>query len=90
MVWNDVSAHTGLDICKLFASFFGSNFAPKAPSPAPKAPNRDTQSFGSLQANYDIVLKLLLSLDPKKGAGPDGIPNVLLKNCALAHFPQVT
>jgi hypothetical protein len=40
--------------------------------------------FGVLQFNMDEVQSVLLELDVNKGAHPDGIPPVILKNCASA------
>jgi hypothetical protein len=39
-------------------------------------------SFGALQFTMDEVPSVLLELDVSKGAGPDGIPLLILKNCA--------
>lgn len=42
------------------------------------------------QAEFNQVHKLLLSLDHKKGAGPDKLPNVFLKNCAVGLCEPLT
>jgi hypothetical protein len=42
----------------------------------------DEPLFGSLQ--FTEVLNAKLDLDSSKGPGPDGIPPLILKNCALA------
>jgi hypothetical protein len=44
----------------------------------------DELSFGSLQFNSVEVESVLQHLDVKKGSGPDGIPPIILKNCASA------
>jgi hypothetical protein len=38
----------------------------------------------ALQFTVDVVQCILLELDISKGAGPDGIPPLVLKNCASA------
>jgi hypothetical protein len=43
---------------------------------------QDDPPFGALQFTADEVQSVLLQLDVRKSAGPDGIP--LLKNCASA------
>jgi hypothetical protein len=45
---------------------------------------QDDPPFGDLQFTVDEVQSVLLELDISKGAGPDGIPPLILKNCASA------
>lgn len=93
MVWDDLSANSGPDICDLFASFFHSVYAPNNRHGAAAAtynPGPQNILLNDLTVSYDEVLKLLLSLDPRKGAGPDGLPNLFLKNCAISLCEPLT
>jgi hypothetical protein len=47
----------------------------------------DDPPFGALQFTSDEVESVLQDLDVNKGSGPDGIPLIILKNCASA-FPK--
>lgn len=49
--------------------------------PVPNIPNTGT-SMKNIYFRDRAVLKVLLSLDIHKSAGPDGIPPIVLKNCA--------
>jgi hypothetical protein len=42
----------------------------------------DEPLFGALQFISDEVENVLQDLDVNKGSGPDGIPPIILKNCA--------
>jgi hypothetical protein len=44
----------------------------------------DDPPFGALQFTSDEVERILQDLDVNKGSGPDGIPPIILKNCASA------
>jgi hypothetical protein len=44
----------------------------------------DDPSLGALQFISDEVESVLQDLDINKGSGPDGIPPIILKNCASA------
>jgi hypothetical protein len=43
---------------------------------------QDDPPFGALQFTVDEVQSVLLELDVSKGAGPDGIPPLILKKCS--------
>jgi hypothetical protein len=45
---------------------------------------QDDPPFGALHFTVDELQSVLLELDASKGGGPDGIPPLLLKNCASA------
>jgi hypothetical protein len=45
---------------------------------------QDDPHFGALQFTVDEVQSVLLELEFSKGRGPDGIPPLILKNCASA------
>jgi hypothetical protein len=44
----------------------------------------DDPLFGALQFTSDEVESILQDLYVNRGSGPDGIPPILLKNCASA------
>jgi hypothetical protein len=44
----------------------------------------DEPPFGSLRFTVLEVLNVLLDLDSNKGPDPDGVPPLILKNCASA------
>jgi hypothetical protein len=45
---------------------------------------QDDPPLGALHFTVDEVQSVLLDLDVSKGTGPDGIPPLILKNCASA------
>jgi hypothetical protein len=45
---------------------------------------RNDSPFGSLQSTVLELLNALLDLDSNKSPGPDGVPLLILKNCASA------
>jgi hypothetical protein len=67
------------DICNLFADFIQRTYADDLPDLM-----QDNPPFGALQFTVDELQNLLLELDVSKGAGPDGKPTLILKNCASA------
>jgi hypothetical protein len=46
--------------------------------------SEDDPPFSALQFTSDEVESVLQDLDVNKGPGPDGIPLIILKNCAAA------
>lgn len=92
MSWINQSASTGQDISNLFASFFKTTFSSDHNSNHHINANANVlkANLNSLEVNYDDVLKQLLKLNPNKGAGPDGIPNLFLKNCATEICEPLT
>jgi hypothetical protein len=92
MTLNDMSASTPLSICNLFANFFDSVYVEPDVSSSEYIA-RDTGGvtlIDSLEFDMAEVEKALLSLDPKKGAGPDGIPTFILKECAFGFATPLT
>lgn len=86
LCWNSEVARNGRDISDLFKSYFSSVFEPESHS-------FDLQSINCSANNIDLhsvildrsqVKKILLSADPKKGAGPDGVPPIFYKKTADA------
>jgi hypothetical protein len=76
-----------IDICNLFADFIQRTYAGDAWVPFDSG--LDNPPFGALQFTVDEVQSVLLELDASKGAGPDGIPPLILKNCASAFTRQL-
>jgi hypothetical protein len=72
--------------CNLFADFIQRTYADDVWVPSDPGPDlvQDEQPFGVLQFTADEVQSVLLELDVSKGAGPDGIPPLILKNCFCA------
>jgi hypothetical protein len=50
----------------------------------------DDTPFGELQFTSDEVESVLQDLDVYKGSGPDGIPPIILKNCAFAFVKPLS
>jgi hypothetical protein len=71
-------------ICNLFVDFIQRTYADNVWMPSDPGPDlvQDDPFFGALQFTVDEVQSVLLELDFSKGAGPDGIPPIILKNCA--------
>nr|XP_036214872.1 uncharacterized protein LOC118680230 isoform X2 [Bactrocera oleae] len=93
VAWNDRSADTGPGISNLFASFFHNIYAPSNsndPGIATFNPGTQRTHLYALTVTYDAALKELLALDPSKGPGPDGLPNIFIKNCAVGLCEPLT
>ena len=90
MSWGSIKANGEEDIANLLAKYFASVYDTSNDSgeddnddweiPRWKGPTTDIKNF---EINYDDTLKGLLGLNVRKGAGPDGIPNILLRECAV-------
>lgn len=85
MHWNDLIAESGTEISNLFANHFKETYTTSIPHGVDghRKINDQDVNLSAFEANFDQVFKQLLSLNPKKGAGPDGLPNMILKNCAV-------
>ncbi|XP_050338272.1 uncharacterized protein LOC126764656 [Bactrocera neohumeralis] len=96
--WKDSVATTGGEVSNLFASFFGSIYAGKLnengePMPTAQAAEALTSydvKLSELTIRFDEVYEQMCKLDGKKGAGPDGIPNILLKSCVVGLVEPIT
>ncbi|XP_050339721.1 uncharacterized protein LOC126766063 [Bactrocera neohumeralis] len=96
--WKDGVATTGGEVSNLFASFFGSIYAEKVndigePMPAAQAVKTSTSydvKLSELAIRFAEVYEQICKLDGKKGAGLDGIPNILLKSCAVGLAEPIT
>ncbi|XP_049306113.1 uncharacterized protein LOC115066450 [Bactrocera dorsalis] len=95
--WKDSVATTGGEVSNLFASFFGSIYAgklndngePMSPAQAAETLTSYDVKLSELTFRFDKVYEQMCKLDGKKGAGPDGIPNILLKSCAVGQGETV-
>jgi hypothetical protein len=71
-------------VCDLFGEFIPMRSGPgseRTQDPGPEHVRHDP-TFGALQFTSDEVKSVLQDLDFNKGSGPDGIPPIILKNCA--------
>lgn len=92
MSWEDLSANSGAEISNLFASYFKSTFSTTNLNSGSHQPfsGGDKVNLCDLYANFDQVYKQLTSLNTKKGAEPDGLPNLFLRNCAVGLCEPIT
>jgi hypothetical protein len=73
-------------ICDLFTEFIQRTYTvdvwvPSDPDPAHVL---DDPPFGALQFTSDEVKSVSQDMDVNKGSSPEGIPPIILKNCASA------
>lgn len=87
---NDQKANDGQHIVNLFAfNFFGTTYEEFKNTDLnyPEIAEECMDDFGNLNfidITFSDLLGALLSLNVKKGAGPDGIPNVFLREYAVS------
>ncbi|XP_031627431.1 uncharacterized protein LOC116343496 [Contarinia nasturtii] len=77
---------------EMFATFFKNNFA-NQPSQFQNAAQMSPQSISNMdeyKLNEFSVFNELLQINSKKGAGPDGIHPILLKNCAALLYEPLS
>ncbi|CAH2088841.1 unnamed protein product [Euphydryas editha] len=70
------------EICELFSNYFNSIF--DEPSNVPVlyiGPIKGSNTLSNIRITQVDILRKIAKLDPYKGAGPDGIPPILIKNC---------
>ncbi|XP_017477119.1 PREDICTED: uncharacterized protein LOC108367084 isoform X2 [Rhagoletis zephyria] len=81
---NEITACNGAEISNLFASFFRSVY--KEPEGVTHQecdhPDVDMVEF---EVCFNDVFRQLTLLNINKGAGPDHIPNIFLRNCAVSQ-----
>jgi hypothetical protein len=84
MYYESVFANNGSDIANLFAKHFSSVY--NKPSNVTYEPNfpESNRSISSITITEHDIVEALESIDIHKGAGPDGVPPVLLKECRMA------
>lgn len=88
MFLGDIHVEGGEQIVNLFASHFNSIYQKFTEKPTlDRGETFNTDFFCGINAiefTFDNVLNTLLSLNVKKGAGPDNIPNIMLRECAVS------
>lgn len=92
MSWNNRTANSGIEVSNLFASFFESVYIHDTHQrPSLAEPQRVLfPTLNEFEVSIEVVYKTQLSLNTKKGAGPDGLPNSFLKNCAISLSEHLT
>lgn len=87
MMYENTSTSGNQSICNLFAEYFQSVYQPNLNNVG-TVPSTGDANIGRIRTCQSEVLSVLRSLDPKKGAGPDGIPAFFVKECAQSlAFP---
>lgn len=85
--WDNRTSSSTQETAEMFASYFesvytGNNFV------IPETKDFYGISLSSLSISYDEVYERLISLNDDSSSGPDGIPPIVLKNCAFSlTFP---
>lgn len=85
------TASNGTEMCEMFAKYFSSVYTTdhntgtkyEIPDYLISLEN-NSQSLTCPDINPEILFKLLKNLDSNKGAGPDEIPPIFIKECASA------
>ena len=77
----DSESNNAKSAANLFADYFESVYAPGQSTPSPPCgpPN---QVINECTLFHESVLNALQQLDTNKGAGPDGLPNFIIKGLA--------
>lgn len=83
MEYNDISVSNSLDIASSFAEYFQSTYSTQGGEMALQASDKDTVSSLEISAfSLSEVQEALSSFRPKMTAGPDKIPEFILRDCA--------
>lgn len=93
VTYNGIEAHNTSEAADLFAEFFESVFSKVSPVQRSNIfahLQEHDFSFPDLQFSPDEVLEALRDLDIKKGPGTDGIPPLVIRNCAAALCIPIT
>ncbi|XP_026476263.1 uncharacterized protein LOC113381760, partial [Ctenocephalides felis] len=89
MEWIDKKADGAENICNLFAAFFKSTYdresklLPNEFDALLNGLSNGNTNLSKIEISFDELLQGLLSLDSSMGFGPDGIPNLLLRECSV-------
>ena len=93
MSWFDKTATNGDDISYLFASYFKSIYTSDNAFPnyyADETQNSKDADISELSITFNNVFQQLTSLKVIKGSGPDGVPNLFLRNSAAGLCEPIT
>nr|XP_049697166.1 uncharacterized protein LOC126054699 [Helicoverpa armigera] len=78
MYLKDVSSDNPTDICNLFSAFFRSVYEPNSLDPETWEPSNsyldNSSCLSDIYLSEEVIHTAVKSLDPSKGAGPDGLP----------------
>lgn len=78
----NISSGNPADVCNLFSTFFASVYEPSTLDPQTWQPSNNygdnSSCIADIYLSKDVILRSLKSLDPSKGAGPDGL---FYQNC---------
>lgn len=78
MFFRNVTSDDPTNICNLFSNYFCSVYEPSSFNPntwqPPTACLENASSVSDIFLTEDVISMSLKSLDPSKGAGPDGLP----------------
>lgn len=80
MFFNDINADNGKDISNLFADSFSSVYC-ESNLVVPSCMPDFMKTINVKQISKSAIFSVLSGLPAKVNPGPDGIPNVFLKNC---------
>lgn len=92
MYFKETRTANELEQVNLFADFFGSNYDASLQNDTVLTANIE-QNGGEqpmFELDPEFVLKELTTINPKKGAGLDGIHPLILRNCASQLFDPFT
>ncbi|CAG4971803.1 unnamed protein product [Colias eurytheme] len=87
---NGSLAHSAKEKADLFASLFAKNSHLDASQLSPPSLPHCGYHMPEIRIKQKEVLKLLRNLDVDKASGPDGIPALVLRNCAPELSPILT
>jgi hypothetical protein len=94
MVYKDIVTSNGENICNLFNSHFHSVFEVYSRSSSDTdnlaAPTNPLIDINSIEISEEIVTRYLKSVNVNKGAGPDGIHPLFIKNCYASLTAPIT
>ena len=87
----NIVTETDEEAAEVLQKYFKSVFVTEGTGPVPQQPCQVDQEdiIEDIDITENMVKKALESLDESKGAGPDGIPSIVLKRCAAELAPPL-
>lgn len=85
MKYGDLVSSDRKSICELFSNYFSSVFEQTSSSLVTnfiKPVHEPNRFINAMKISHNDIINKIARLDPNKGAGPDGIPALLIKKCA--------